>query len=101
MIIEIREEARGDLHIGYRFYEEQAVGLGRYFLECILADIDALGRLAGIHESVDGYHRMLSKRFPYAVFYEVVEGTVRISAILDCRRDPDWIHKRLGSTRDR
>lgn len=30
MIIEIREEARGDLHIGYRFYEEQAVGLGRY-----------------------------------------------------------------------
>lgn len=43
MIIEIREEARGDLHIGYRFYEEQAVGLGRYFLECILADIDALG----------------------------------------------------------
>jgi len=28
MIIEIREEARGDLHTGYRFYEEQAAGLG-------------------------------------------------------------------------
>jgi hypothetical protein len=24
MIVEIREEARGDLHVGYRFYEEQA-----------------------------------------------------------------------------
>jgi hypothetical protein len=34
MIIEIREEARGDLHTGYRFYEDQAAGLGRYFLEC-------------------------------------------------------------------
>jgi hypothetical protein len=42
MIVEIREEARGDLHVGYRFYEEQAAGLGRYFLECIFADIDAL-----------------------------------------------------------
>jgi hypothetical protein len=29
MTIEIRDEARGDLHVGYRFYEEQAAGLGR------------------------------------------------------------------------
>jgi len=42
MIIEIREEARGDLHTGYRFYEDQAAGLGRYFLECLFADIDSL-----------------------------------------------------------
>jgi hypothetical protein len=47
MIVEIREEARGDLHVGYRFYEEQAAGLGRYFLECIFADIDALRQFAG------------------------------------------------------
>ena len=95
MIVEIREEARADLHAGYRFYEEQAAGLGRYFLECIFTDIDALTQLAGIHESVDGFQRMLSKRFPYAIFYEIVGNVVRISAILDCRRDPDWIHKRL------
>jgi len=100
MIVEIREEACGDLHVGYRFYEEQAAGLGRYFLECIFADIDALRQFAGIHESVDGYQRMLSKRFPYAIFYEVVGNVVRISAVLDCRRDPDWIHKRLRSPRD-
>jgi plasmid stabilization system protein ParE len=100
MIIEIREEARGDLHTGYRFYEEQAAGLGRYFLECIFADIDSLGQFAGIHESVDGFQRKLSKRFPYAIFYEVVGNVVRIWAILDCRRDPDWIHKRLRSPRD-
>jgi hypothetical protein len=29
-----------------------------------------------------------------------VGNVVRISAILDCRRDPDWIHRRLRSTRD-
>ena len=40
MIVEIREEARGDLHAGYRFYEGQAAGLGRFFLECIFADIE-------------------------------------------------------------
>ena len=99
MIVEIRDEARSDLRAGYKFYEEQAAGLGRYFLECIFSDIDALTLVTGIHESVDGYQRMLSKRFPYAIFYEVVGNVVRISAILDCRRDPDWIHKRLQSPR--
>ena len=75
-------------------------GQGRYFLECIFADIDALRQFAGIHESVDGYQRMLSKRFPYAIFYEIVGNVVRISAVLDCRRDPGWIHKRLRSPCD-
>ena len=67
MIVEIREEARGDLHVGYRFYEEQAAGLGRYFLECIFADIDALRQFAGIHESVDGYQRSTYIRTVFAV----------------------------------
>ena len=52
MIIEIREQAREDLQLGFRFYEEQSPGLGRYFLECLFADIDSLNTFAGIHETV-------------------------------------------------
>ena len=32
MLIEIREQAREDLKLGFQFYEEQAPGLGQYFL---------------------------------------------------------------------
>lgn len=95
MIIEIREQAREDLQLGYRFYEEQAPGLGRHFLECLFTDIESLARFAGIHETVDGFMRLLSKRFPFAIYYKVVSDRVRVSAILDCRRDPYWIERRL------
>lgn len=95
MIIEIREQAREDLQLGFRFYEEQAPGLGRHFLECLFVDIESLTRLAGIHETVDGFMRLLSKRFPFAIYYTVVGDRVRVAAILDCRRDPFWIERRL------
>ena len=40
MLIEIREQARDDLKLGFQFYEEHAPGLGKYFLECLFTDID-------------------------------------------------------------
>ena len=40
-------------------------------------------------------HRMLSKRFPFGVYYEVERDTAFVYAILDMRRDPSWIRKEL------
>ncbi|MFM7291604.1 MAG: type II toxin-antitoxin system RelE/ParE family toxin [Planctomycetia bacterium] len=100
MIIEIREQAREDLQLGFRFYEEQATGLGRHFLECLFVDIESLTRFAGIHETVDGFERLLSKRFPFAIYSTVVGDRVRVSAVLDCRRDPFWIKRRLRQADD-
>ena len=38
---------------------------------------------------------LLSKRFPFAVYYRIVENEILVYAVLDCRRDPAWIRKRL------
>jgi hypothetical protein len=43
-------EARDDLIAGFRFYERQASGLGKYFRESILKDVDALASHGGVHE---------------------------------------------------
>ena len=99
MEIRLLESAKDDLREGWHFYEEQAVGVGDYFLDSIQADVRSLRLYAGIHERADGFHRMLAKRFPFAVYYLIEEGRIDIYAILDCRRDPDWITKRLGSAR--
>jgi len=40
---------------------------------------------------------MLSRRFPYAIYYRAVDEEVQIWRVLDCRRDPDWIRKQLRS----
>ena len=58
-----------DLVEGSRFYEKQAEGIGAYFLDSLFSDIDSLVISAGAHPVHFGkYHRLLSKRFPFAVY---------------------------------
>ena len=95
MKIRILDEAEQDLIDGYRFYEAQDRGLGDYFFDSLSADIESLHLYAGIHPKDVGYHRLLSHRFPFAVYYRVVDKVVRVHAVLDCRRDPEWISNRL------
>lgn len=70
--------------------------MGDYFDESLASDIESLRLYAGIHAKSFGYQRMLSERFPYAVYCEVQgEQEVRVRAVLDCRRDPKWIRSQL------
>lgn len=98
MEIRVLETAKEDLREGWQFYERNSVGLGNYFLDCIQADVQSLKIFAGIHEKAGKFHRMLAKRFPFAIYYLVEEERVDIYAILDCRRAPDWIAGRLKAS---
>ncbi len=96
MTILVLPSARDDLAEGFDFYESQETGLGGYFLESLLSDIESLRLYAGIHSKRFGFHRLLSKRFPFAVYYEHERKTVRVCAVLDCRHDPETLRKKLG-----
>ena len=58
MRIQILEAAQQDLIEGHRFYECQSAGLGDYFLDSILADIESLQLYAGIPVLHFGYYRL-------------------------------------------
>ena len=97
MKVRILASASQDLIEGYRFYEKQAEGIGTYFLDSLYSDIDSLIINAGIHPVYFGkYHRLLSKRFPFAVYYRVEGQFAQVYAVLDCRRKPAWIRKKLS-----
>ena len=98
MKIRVLDEAEDDLHEGREFYERREPGIGGYFAASLAADLDSLQIFAGIHPVVLSYHRALSKRFPFAIYYRVEEGIVSVYAVLDLRRDPAWIRRRLGKT---
>lgn len=68
MKIRILRPAIEDLAVGRGFYERQAPGWGDRFLETLCADIDTLTSQAGIHRICFGHHRLLSRRFPFAVY---------------------------------
>ncbi len=95
MNIEILTEAKIDLSIGAEFYEKQSQNLGKYFLDTISSDIESLHMYCGIHIKIQNYHRLLSKRFPYSIYYKYDESTIYIYAILDCRSNPIYIDIRL------
>jgi len=68
MKIKLLISAIEDLYEGRKFYEKQRGGLGEYFFDSLFSDVDSLTLYAGVHAKVFGYHRMLSKRFPYAIY---------------------------------
>lgn len=95
MTIKILDEAEKDIAIGISFYESQKNGLGKYFLDSILSDIESLHIYAGIHIIISDYYRLLSKRFPFSIYYKIKENIIYIYAVLDCRKNPNSIAKRL------
>jgi len=95
--IEISDDALQDLDDGFWFYEAQQEGLGDYFASCLRSDIEKLKILSGVHHTgYRDYHRMLSHQFPFAIYYTVDDRAAVVWAVVDCRRDPDWIRDHLS-----
>lgn len=96
MKIRILQSAKADIKEGYYFYESQTKGIGIYFIESIYSDIDSLKLFAGTHQIIfEKYHRLLSKRFPFGIYYKIENNEIKIYSVLDCRRDPAWIKNKL------
>lgn len=95
MKIVITRAAQEDLLAGYHFYEQQTEGIGEYFLDSLFSDIDSLLLYAGIHPQLNGYFRLLAKRFPFAIYYKIERRIIRVRRILDCRTNPDKMQKTL------
>lgn len=95
MQLRILKSAFGDLDRGRAFYAQHGEELGDYFLDSLFADIDSLALYAGIHVQLWGFYRMLSRRFPYAIYYKVEGDVCTVWRILDCRRLPRRVRQAL------
>lgn len=98
MKLKILESAIEDLHRGRMFYARHGDGVGDYFLDSLFSDIDSLLLYAGIHQKVFGYHRLLAKRFPYAVYYLIEKELVIVYRVLDLRRNPAFLRDSFPSS---
>ena len=94
--IKILSDAETDLEDGKKFYEQQQRGIGDYFWYCLLSDIESLLIYGGVHRKEYGYYRMLSRKFPYSIYYDISDEVAYIIAVLPMRRDPDWIRERIS-----
>jgi plasmid stabilization system protein ParE len=98
MKVRILRPAVEDLVSGREFYNRQQEGVGDYFFDSLFSEIDSLVLYGGIHRVQFGYRRVLARRFPYAIYYRILEGEAVVFRVLDCRRAPRWIRKSLKET---
>lgn len=88
-------DAVEDLEQGRLFYEQMQQGIGDYFYDSLIADIESLYLYAGIHARRLGYYTLFAHRFPFAVYYDLVGDRVVVVAVLDMRRNPAWVRKQI------
>ncbi len=88
MKLRILRSALTDLTRGKVFYARVDPGLGEYFLDSVFGDIDFLAHHAGSHRKIFGYHRLLAKRFPFAIYNKNEGDVCMVWRVLDCRQNP-------------
>ncbi len=98
MKVRVLRSAQDDLANGRRFYDLRAPGVGSRFFDSLFSEIDSLTSFTRIHRVQFGFHRHLAAKFPFAIYYRVIDGEAVVFRILDCRRDPNWIQNALGIT---
>lgn len=91
----VLEEAAEDIEAARDFYNAIEQGIGDYFLRHIVEDLERLTVLNGIHSLHFGFHRMLSEKFPFGIYYRETADKTQVFAILDLRREPTWIRAEL------
>ncbi len=78
------------------FYNEQEPGIGDYCANSLVTDVSSLAFYHGIHSRHFGFYRMLAHQFPFGIYYRETKTTTEVFAVLDLRRDPNWIRKELS-----
>lgn len=91
-----RPEAAADLEDAYDWYEAQRIGLGIEFLTAVADALDSIGahpeQVPVLHR---GTRRALLSRFPYGLFYRIVDDEIVIVACMHAERAPrEWKRRR-------
>lgn len=102
MKVHIRPGARSDILDAAFFYDGQEPGLGDEVVDFLEEQIHDLKNFGAIHPLVLGFHRaVLQGRFPhYSVYYTIEKDGLHVRAVLDQRRDPRRIRRRLSREDD-
>lgn len=91
-----RPAASADVEDAYRWYEAQQIGLGEEFLAAVGSLLESVAtnpqQFPVVHRHT---RRALFRRFPYGLYYRVVDDQVVVVACMHARRDPQrWQSRR-------
>jgi len=87
--------ARDEFYSAAHWYEEKRRGLGNQFMLMVEAKLGAISKSPEVFPLVyQQFHRALVRRFPFAIYFELLGDTVHILAIHHTRRLPPSLENR-------
>ncbi len=85
-------EVEDDAFAAYVWYEAKSTGLGEDLLRMFYAKAGEISRnpllFTRVHKE---FRRCLLRRFPYAIYFTVTDGTILILGLFHCARDPQGV----------
>ncbi|MES2295797.1 MAG: type II toxin-antitoxin system RelE/ParE family toxin [Pseudomonadota bacterium] len=96
LTIKFERVARDDVIAACAWYEERRRGLGID----LMMEIDRCVSLAAAHPSAceivhKDIRRMVTRRFPYLIYFRTEPKQLRVLAVFHARRDPKRLHGRV------
>ena len=87
--ISIRKEAEEDISETYQYYESCREHLGSDFLLCIEESLARISRNPNQYRKIyKTVRRALVRRFPYGIYYVVLEDRVSVIGVIHARKNP-------------
>ncbi len=85
----LRPAAAADVEEAWRWYEAQREGLGDEFLEVVQVALESIRAQPESAPVVQrDVRRQLLRRFPYGLFYRLIQGQVVVVACFHAKRSP-------------
>lgn len=96
-IVRFLPDALADLRRHNRWYERKRRGLGGRFQDAVRDQVKLLEMSPRVYKT---YHRDIHRcsvpRFPYEIYFRVIDELVVVIAVQGVRQDPDALKERLG-----
>jgi plasmid stabilization system protein ParE len=86
-VLFLRPEAEQDLASARDWYDQKRAGLGDEFLDAIALAIRELEREPELHHLYyRNFRRVLLRRFPYKIFYQIIGERIVIFRVLHAKQ---------------
>ncbi len=91
-----KPEVYDDIKTAYDWYEAQRAGLGEDFLLTLEESYVKITRNPKLYQDIyKSVKRKLVRRFPYGIFFVLLEDTIIVLAVLHTKREPQEWHSRV------
>ena len=94
--LEISDEAETDLKNAYQFYAEESTRVAESFFKQINSSLETIKKnLRSFPYAYKSVQKFVVKKFPFVIYYQLDESSIRVIAIFHTSRNPEIWNERL------